>query len=111
MRRGYFPAGGFTWNAGQEQFVRNLSIFDALKLRASYGYSGNRNGIGFTRRQLDRRQQTGDVTDIPKPTKYSRNPEQNNSPANNCTGQVANLSSRYPDNGSFLPYARLVARR
>lgn len=65
-------------------------------------HGGTQNGIGFTRRQLDRWQKPGDITDIPKPTKYSRNPEQNNSSANNYTGQVANLSSRYLDDGSFL---------
>jgi TonB-linked SusC/RagA family outer membrane protein len=65
-------------------------------------HGGTQNGIGFDRRQLDRWQKPGDVTDIPKPTKYSRNPDQNNSPANNYTGQVANLSSRYLEDGSFL---------
>ena len=65
-------------------------------------HGGTQNGIGFTRRQLNRWQKPGDITDIPKPTKYSRNPEQNNSSANNYTGQVANLSSRYLDDGSFL---------
>jgi len=46
VRWGYFPSAGFTWNAGQEDFIRNLNIFDALKLRGSYGLSGNQNGIG-----------------------------------------------------------------
>lgn len=35
-------------------------------------------------------------------TRYALNPEQNNAPANNYTGQVANLSSRYLEDGSFL---------
>jgi TonB-linked SusC/RagA family outer membrane protein len=43
---GYFPSGGFAWRAGQEDFIRNLNIFDELKLRASIGLSGNQNGIG-----------------------------------------------------------------
>ncbi|MDR0815545.1 MAG: TonB-dependent receptor [Bacteroidales bacterium] len=46
VRWGYFPAGGVTWNAGQEDFIKNLNFFDALKFRGSYGYSGNQNGIG-----------------------------------------------------------------
>jgi TonB-linked SusC/RagA family outer membrane protein len=45
-RWGYFPSGGFTWRAGQENFIRNLNFFDELKLRASIGLSGNQNGIG-----------------------------------------------------------------
>ena len=42
---GYFPALGITWNAGQENFIRNGKFFDALKFRGSFGYSGNQNGI------------------------------------------------------------------
>jgi TonB-linked SusC/RagA family outer membrane protein len=45
-RWGYFPSGGITWRAGQENFIRQLNIFDELKLRASIGLSGNQNGIG-----------------------------------------------------------------
>jgi len=65
-------------------------------------HGGTQNGIGFDPRQLDRWQKPGDITDIPKMTKYTANPEQNNSSANNYTGQVANISSRYLENGSFL---------
>lgn len=45
-RWGYFPAGGVTWNAGEESFIKELRWFDALKFRGSFGYSGNQNGIG-----------------------------------------------------------------
>lgn len=45
-RWGYFPATGVTWNAGAEEFIERLGVFDALKLRGSFGYSGNQNGIG-----------------------------------------------------------------
>ncbi|MCD8044930.1 MAG: TonB-dependent receptor [Tannerellaceae bacterium] len=45
-RWGYFPSVGVTWNAGDERFIENLHLFDALKFRASFGYSGNQNGIG-----------------------------------------------------------------
>jgi TonB-linked SusC/RagA family outer membrane protein len=46
VRWGYFPATGITWNAGQEDFIQNLNVFNALKFRGSFGYSGNQNGIG-----------------------------------------------------------------
>lgn len=65
-------------------------------------HGGTQNGIGFDPRQLDRWQKPGDVTDIPKMTKYTGSPELNNSAANNYTGQVASLSSRYLEDGSFL---------
>jgi len=45
-RWGYFPSGGITWRASQEDFIRNLNLFDELKLRGSVGLSGNQNGIG-----------------------------------------------------------------
>lgn len=65
-------------------------------------HGGIQNGIGFDPRQLNRWQKPGDVTDIPKMTKYTLNPGQNNSSTNNYTGQVANLSSRYLEDGSFV---------
>lgn len=42
---GYFPAAGISWRAGQEDFVKALNIFSDLKFRASYGSTGNQNGI------------------------------------------------------------------
>jgi TonB-linked SusC/RagA family outer membrane protein len=45
-RWGYFPSGGFTWRAGQEDFIERLGIFNDLKIRVSAGLSGNQNGIG-----------------------------------------------------------------
>lgn len=45
-RWGYFPSGGFTWRASQEDFIRSLGVFDDLRFRASVGLSGNQNGIG-----------------------------------------------------------------
>jgi len=44
-RWGYFPAAGFSWRAGQEDFIKELGLFSDLKLRASYGSTGNQNGI------------------------------------------------------------------
>lgn len=44
-RQGRFPSFSLGWNAGQEQFVENLGLFDRLKLRFSYGILGNQNSI------------------------------------------------------------------
>jgi hypothetical protein len=44
-RWGYFPAAGISWRTGQEAFIKALNIFSDLKLRASYGSTGNQNGI------------------------------------------------------------------
>jgi len=38
---GFFPAGSVAWRIGQEPFLKNLDIFDELKLRVSYGVTGN----------------------------------------------------------------------
>jgi TonB-linked SusC/RagA family outer membrane protein len=45
---GFFPAFSVGWNLSEEDFVRNsFSSLDALKLRASYGESGNLAGGPF----------------------------------------------------------------
>jgi TonB-linked SusC/RagA family outer membrane protein len=36
-----FPSGAVAWKAHNESFIKNLNIFDELKIRASYGISGN----------------------------------------------------------------------
>ncbi|NDV93987.1 TonB-dependent receptor [Dysgonomonas sp. 521] len=41
----YFPSGALSWKAQEEDFIKNLNIFDELKFRISYGVSGNQ-GIG-----------------------------------------------------------------
>jgi TonB-linked SusC/RagA family outer membrane protein len=38
---GYFPSASFAWRASQEQFISDLNIFSDLKLRASWGITGN----------------------------------------------------------------------
>lgn len=38
---GYFPAVGFSWNAHNEKFLNNTKGIDKLKLRLSYGQTGN----------------------------------------------------------------------
>ncbi|MDL2230237.1 TonB-dependent receptor [Alistipes sp. OttesenSCG-928-L06] len=42
-RWGYFPAVAVAWRISQEDFMRNKSVVSNLKLRASYGASGNDN--------------------------------------------------------------------
>lgn len=42
---GYFPSVGLSWRASEEKFIRDLNIFDDLKLRASYGVTGNSTGF------------------------------------------------------------------
>ena len=42
-RWGYFPSFSAGWRLGEESFIKNLGIFDNLKLRASWGQLGNQN--------------------------------------------------------------------
>ncbi len=65
-------------------------------------HGGNQANIGYIPRQLERWQNPGDITDIPRVTTYRGDPTANNSPANNYGGNVANLSSRYMEDGSFI---------
>ncbi len=44
-RYGTFPSGSFAWRVSEESFMQNSSI-DELKLRVSYGSTGNQEGIG-----------------------------------------------------------------
>jgi TonB-linked SusC/RagA family outer membrane protein len=45
-RYGFFPSGAAAWRLNKEDFINNLHIFSQLKLRASYGLTGNQEGIG-----------------------------------------------------------------
>jgi TonB-dependent starch-binding outer membrane protein SusC len=38
---GYFPSASVAWRASQEEFISDLNIFSELKLRASWGITGN----------------------------------------------------------------------
>jgi TonB-linked SusC/RagA family outer membrane protein len=38
---GYFPSGAFAWRMSEEEFIRHLDVFSNLKLRLSYGLTGN----------------------------------------------------------------------
>jgi TonB-linked SusC/RagA family outer membrane protein len=42
---GYFPAVGAAWRINQEAFMQNQRLFSDLKLRASYGVTGNATGF------------------------------------------------------------------
>ena len=43
---GYFPSIGGAWRISNEKFMKEQSVFSDLKLRASYGVTGNSEGIG-----------------------------------------------------------------
>ena len=37
----FFPSGAIAWRLSQEDFIKNLNVFSNLKLRFSYGLTGN----------------------------------------------------------------------
>jgi TonB-linked SusC/RagA family outer membrane protein len=43
FRTGNFPSFSIGWNVGQEEFLKNLALFDRFKVRMSYGILGNQN--------------------------------------------------------------------
>lgn len=43
---GYFPAVGAAWRVKEEPFLSDVDFISNLKLRISYGTTGNQNGIG-----------------------------------------------------------------
>ncbi|RZK92793.1 MAG: SusC/RagA family TonB-linked outer membrane protein [Pedobacter sp.] len=45
-RWGYFPSAGFTWRVIGEDFLKDSKVVSDLKLRLSYGETGNKDGIG-----------------------------------------------------------------
>ncbi|NNE78032.1 MAG: TonB-dependent receptor, partial [Pricia sp.] len=42
---GYFPSVAFGWNISKEGFMADNEVFNNLKLRASWGQTGNQDGI------------------------------------------------------------------
>lgn len=42
---GYFPSVGAAWRIDKEDFMKNQDLFNDLKLRASYGETGNASGF------------------------------------------------------------------
>ena len=45
-RYAYFPSGAVAWKISEEPFFGAGNVFSELKLRASYGLTGNQDGIG-----------------------------------------------------------------
>ena len=83
----------FTFEQGNK--IMNMNDFFMI-------HGGTQANIGFVTRQLDRWTTPGQITDIPRLTTYSGNPTQNDGAANNYGGNVASLSSRYLEDGSFI---------
>ena len=46
-RWGFFPGISAAWRISEKNFIRNIGFFDDLKLRVSYGETGNQEGIGL----------------------------------------------------------------
>jgi TonB-linked SusC/RagA family outer membrane protein len=46
-RWGVFPAGGFSWNINDEDFLKNNNVLSDLKLRVTYGVTGQQDGIAY----------------------------------------------------------------
>jgi TonB-linked SusC/RagA family outer membrane protein len=44
-RWGYFPSGSVAWRMTNEEFMKPITFLNDLKLRASYGASGNQNSV------------------------------------------------------------------
>ncbi|WP_338875240.1 TonB-dependent receptor [Spirosoma sp. SC4-14] len=45
-RYGYFPSAAVAWRISEENFLKNNRIINDLKFRATYGSTGNQDGIG-----------------------------------------------------------------
>ncbi len=45
-RYGVFPAVAVAWKLNEETFLKNSTTVSSLKVRASYGVTGNQDGIG-----------------------------------------------------------------
>ena len=75
---GYFPSVGAAWRISQEAFMGNQTVFSDLKLRASYGVTGNASGFNaytaqFISGSLGTYYYNGTLTGAYGPTK-SENP-------------------------------------
>lgn len=100
--------GGLTNEITYKDFSLNLFLYfqQGNKILSMHDFflvhGGTQNNIGFIPRQLERWQKAGDITDIPRLTTYSGDPTINGGSANNYGGNVANMSSRYLSDGSFI---------
>lgn len=61
---GFFPSGAFAWKIGNENFIRNLDIFSDLKLRLSYGQTGNQSIGNNNSQPLLGSTQVGTIGDV-----------------------------------------------
>lgn len=52
----FFPSGAVAWKASEEPFLQNISQIDNLKLRLSFGYTGNNNINPYTTQSILNRQ-------------------------------------------------------
>ncbi|SFC28169.1 SusC/RagA family TonB-linked outer membrane protein [Spirosoma endophyticum] len=43
---GYFPSAALAWRVSEEAFLKNNRVLNDLKLRATYGSTGNQDGVG-----------------------------------------------------------------
>ncbi|MDR1813503.1 MAG: TonB-dependent receptor [Tannerella sp.] len=59
---GLFPSFSAAWNIAEEDFMKNQTIFDLLKLRAGYGMVGNQNISDFAFLTLYTPRKDGDRT-------------------------------------------------
>ena len=46
-RYAVFPSAAIAWKLSEENFLKNSTVFSDLKLRASYGETGQQDGIGY----------------------------------------------------------------
>ena len=46
-RWGFFPSAAFAWNIKNEDFLKDVSTLDALKLRLGWGRTGQQDGIAY----------------------------------------------------------------
>jgi TonB-dependent starch-binding outer membrane protein SusC len=51
-RWGYFPSASVAWRLSGEKFMSNVKLINDLKIRASYGVSGNSGGVNAYNSQL-----------------------------------------------------------
>ncbi|MEH6680438.1 MAG: SusC/RagA family TonB-linked outer membrane protein [Sediminicola sp.] len=58
---GYFPSAAFAWKLNEEEFIGEA--FSTLKLRLSYGITGNQDGLGYGRFVRRERYSGGNIND------------------------------------------------
>lgn len=100
--------GGLTNNLSYKNFDLNFFFYfqQGNKIMNMNDFfmvhGGTQANIGFLPRQLERWTTPGQVTDIPRLTTFSGDPDVNGGSANNYGGNVASLSSRYLQDASFI---------